>query len=281
MTGPKIRLIALDIDGTLVDDEKNVPAPNLRALNAAREMGVHVAIASGRMIPSIEIVQDRLGLDCCLIAYNGGKVVGSRADGRRVVSHSPLPAEVFDRLVELTVAEGRILNVYLEDRLFCDRSHEGHRLPELYARRTGSRYEFTDIRQFRGREATKLIILEEPRERDRLYAELSEKLGDEANVQCTEPEYLEFMAPGIDKATALPALANYVGCEVEEILAVGDADNDREMLRTAGVGVAVANARPGVLQAAPFRTERTNNEAAVAEAVERWVTGAREDFWAD
>lgn len=281
MTESRIRLIALDIDGTLVDDEKELPAPNLRALRAARELGVHVAIASGRMVPSIELVQDRMGIDCSIIAYNGGKVVGSRADGRRVVSHSPLPTEVFDRLLDFTLAEDRILNVYLEDRLFCDRSHEGHRLPELYARRTGSPYEFTDIRQFRGRAATKLIILEEPRERDRLYLELREELDDEANLQCTDPEYLEIMAPGIDKATALPALADYVGCAVEEILAMGDADNDREMLRSAGVGVAVANARPGVLEAAPYRTERTNNEAAVAEAVERWVTGARPDFWED
>lgn len=276
---PDIRLIVLDVDGTLVDDEKDVPPPNLRALRAARERGIQVAIASGRMVPSIEIMEERLGFDCALIAYNGGKVVGPRAGGREVISHRPVPTEISDPLIDFALETGTVLNLYHEDTLFCDRSHEGCALARLYTRRTGSVFTFTDIRAFRGVAPTKLLILAEPAERERLHDEFSRSLRGRANVLRTEPEYLEFMAEGVDKSTALPDLAGHIGCSVRQILAVGDAENDRDMLLAAGVGVAVANARPSVLEAAPYRTERTNNEGAVAEALERWVLGALPGLW--
>jgi hydroxymethylpyrimidine pyrophosphatase-like HAD family hydrolase len=98
-------------------------------------------------------------------------------------------------------------------------------------------------------------------------------MAGQVNVLITDPEYLEFMDVAVDKATALPELAGYYGLEVENVLAVGDADNDLRMVQSAGIGVAVANAKAGVLDAAAFVTRRSNNEGAVAEAVERWVLG--------
>jgi hypothetical protein len=280
MTLPQVRLIALDIDGTLVDDRQQVPAANRRALRAAREAGVEVAIASGRMVSSIALVEEAIGFDCCLIAYNGGKVVGRRADGRPLVSHRPLAADVARELIDYCLREGHPLNFYHDERLFCDRAHSGSPLTAVYGRRTGARFEYVDIRSCLGETPTKLILLAEPAQRDRLYEKFAVDLAERSHVLCTEPEYLEFMAPGVDKAAALPELATYVGCGVENVLAVGDGDNDAQMLLRAGVGVAVANARASARAAAPFCTRRTNSEGAVAEAVERWVLGEeRPDFW--
>jgi hypothetical protein len=261
----------LDVDGTLVDDQKQIPPQNLEALRAAKARGVEVAIASGRMVPSIEIMEGRLGLDCALIAYNGGRVVSTRADGRRTIAHRPLPVAISDLVLDHARRSGHPLNFYLDDRLFCDRSRAGHPLTEIYRGRTGSVYEFIDIETIRGRPSTKLILLSEPQEQQGLYDHFRVRLAGQANVVRTDPEYLEFMALGVDKATALPDLAAYYGIAVEEILAIGDADNDRLMLQVAGVGVAVANARPAILAEARYRTRRTNNEGAVAEAIARWV----------
>ena len=77
----KIRLIALDIDGTLLDDDKELPGVNREALHEAAAAGFLIAIASGRMTPRIEAIEERLGLDCIIIAYNGAKVVSTRAEG--------------------------------------------------------------------------------------------------------------------------------------------------------------------------------------------------------
>ena len=269
----QINLIVMDVDGTLVDDEKNLPEVNRRALQVAVECGLKIAIGSGRMIPSIEPIQERLGLDCAIIAYNGGKVVGTREAGRPVVSHSPVPADIAERVLDLARELGHCLNFYVDDRLFADELHRDQRLPGIYAGRTGSFYEYTNLDQFRGTEPTKLILLADPDERDRLFHELTPKWRGEINIQCTDPEYLEFMAPGIDKATALPTLAGYFGLEVSEVLAIGDADNDVRMVETAGIGVAVGNARQSVVDVADCQTERDNNAGAVAEAIERLAVG--------
>jgi len=79
------------------------------------------------------------------------------------------------------------------------------------------------------------------------------------------------MAPGVNKGTALPLIGRHYGIRVEEILAVGDAENDLDMLLTAGVGVAMANAPSAVKAAARHVTEKSNNEAGAAEAIRRWA----------
>jgi len=268
-----VKLIVMDVDGTLVDDQKQLPDVNRRALQAAVDAGLHIAIGSGRMIPSIEIVQETIGLDCAIIAYNGGKVVGPRAENRPLLSHSPVPAAVAESMIDFTRERGLCLNFYFEDRLFADAAHSSAPLPQLYAGRTGSVYQHTNLDELRGSEPTKMIILAEPDERNRLFDELVPVWQGKVNIQKTDPEYLELMAPGVDKATALPALAGYFGLEVDQVLAVGDADNDVRMVELAGIGVAVSNARETVLEVADYKTERDNNDGAVAEAIERWALG--------
>src|SRR5690606_37040063 len=111
-----IRLVVLDIDGTLLDDDKRIPAANLEALRKARQAGVHVAIASGRMLPTIETVERLLEIDAVVIAYNGGKVVGPREKGRPEIVHQPVPAELAESFIELSRERGYLLNFYYEDR---------------------------------------------------------------------------------------------------------------------------------------------------------------------
>ncbi|MBI4584857.1 MAG: HAD family phosphatase [Planctomycetes bacterium] len=268
-----IRLVVMDIDGTLLDDEKRLPPENLQALAEASRRGVHLAIASGRMIPSIENQERLLGVDCALIAYNGGKVVGQRRSGRPCISHRPLPLSASSALLRFALENNYLLNFYLDDVLYADRSQEGSPLAAIYSSRTGSIYHFVDLRELEGRQPTKLIMLAEPEERDRLYARFSADLEGKVHVVRTDPEYLEFMAVGVDKGTALPDLVGYFGVAMEEVLAIGDADNDRLMIQTAGLGVAVANAREDIRRAAKHVTTQTNNQGAVAEAIERWVLG--------
>jgi hypothetical protein len=268
----KIRLIALDVDGTLLDDRKELPAANREALQEAAARGVLVAISSGRMTPTIEPVAERLGIDCIVVAYNGGKVLGPRRDGRPVIAHRPVPASVSDELIEFSRRHNHLLNFYHEDRLYAEDGERRRRFMEIYSTRTGARYVIaSDLTRFRGVEPTKLILLADPAERDALHDELRERYGARAFITKSDPEYLEIMAPGVDKGAGLEQLAAHYGVTREEILAVGDADNDIGMLQTAGVGVAVANARPQVKAAARHVTAATNNEAAVAEAVRRWA----------
>lgn len=267
----KTRLIAFDLDGTLLDDRKAVPPANVRALQEAQAQGVDIAIASGRMTPRIEPIAEQLGVDCVIIAYNGARVVGKRAEGRPTIDDRPVPADIAKLFIEFSREQGYLLNFYVDDRLYAEDDGDHRWFRDLYSSRTGAEYHLGDLSRFDGVPPTKLILLAEPEEVQRLREHFSGELGNRASITRSEAEYLEIMAPGVDKGTALPAIARHHGITCEEILAVGDADNDAELIRQAGIGIAVANATEKCKSLADAITERTNNEGAVAEAVYRFV----------
>ncbi|HNR99635.1 MAG TPA: HAD family hydrolase [Planctomycetota bacterium] len=255
------------MDGTLVGDDRAIPPVNIAALRAARARGAAVALASGRMTACIEPFFDGLGIDGPVMAYNGALLRAERQAARAVLFHRPLRADVVTRLIDFAVSRGLQLNVYCDDVLY------GHDDPALapfraiYSERTGAVYELADLRRLRGRGASKAIFVVDPEERERLYARWAPLVDGEASVCRTDPEYLEFMGPGINKGSGLPALAAYLGIGLDEIAAMGDGDNDLEMVRRAGAGIAVANAKDGVKRAARFVTRATAAEGAVAEAL--------------
>jgi Cof subfamily protein (haloacid dehalogenase superfamily) len=270
---PQIKLIALDIDGTLLDDRKQLPPENREVLQEAERRGFLMAIASGRMISRIEAVEALLGVDCIIMAYNGGKIWGLRGEGRPLIVHQTLSAEVAEFFVRYCREQGYPLNFYHQDCLYAEPRPERAELRELYARRTGAEYQYVEdlLRSFPGVSPTKLIVLAYPGEADGLLAWFREKLAGRIFITKSEPEYLEIMAPGVNKGTALPLMARHYGLGAEQVLAVGDADNDLDMLLAAGIGVAMANAPARVQAAARYVTERTNNDGGVAEAIRRWA----------
>ena len=108
---------------------------------------------------------------------------------------------------------------------------------EIYARRTGAEYHIEeDLRRFLGVEPTKLILLASPEERDQLHDDFRARLASRAFITKSDPEYLEIMAPGVDKGAALRLIARHHGVPERSVLAVGDADNDIGMLGAAGRG---------------------------------------------
>ena len=272
---PKIQLIALDIDGTLLDDEKRLPEANRAAVRAAHDAGIRIAIASGRMTPRIEPVEELLDLDCTVIAYNGAKVVSPRSEGRQTLVHQPVTADVASFFIDFAAQHGYPLNFYDQDRLYAQSGASRQDLIDLYARRTGATYHYRDdLAAFRGTEPTKLILLADPPDCDQLVADLGAELGDRTCLTKSEPEYLEVTATGVDKGSALKHLASRLGIPIENTLAMGDADNDLTLVEAAGLGVAVANANSNVRAVASKVTDADNNAGAVAEAIERWALGS-------
>jgi Cof subfamily protein (haloacid dehalogenase superfamily) len=268
-----IKLIAFDIDGTILDDQKRLVSENREAFQEAQRKGLLLCIASGRMLSTIELVEKQLGVDCVIIAYNGGMIAGRRSEGRPLLGHQPVPAEATDFLIGFAREHNYLLNFYHQDLLYAEDAQAANPLLALYSRRTGARYQLVaDLKTaFPGITPTKLILLADALECDRLLPDLRCRLEGRACIVKSEPEYLEITAPGIDKGSALPVIARRYGISTGEIMAVGDAENDIGMLRAAGLGVAVANASPEVKACANRVTERTNNDGGAAEAIYRWA----------
>lgn len=269
-----IRLIALDLDGTLLDDNKQISAATRDALHAAAARGVQIVLASGRMSPAITPVADDLAVDGPIISYNGARVIGPAAAGRDVWWNQPLPARYADELIAYHERHGIQMNYYLDDVLYSVDRPEMRPFLELYCRRTGSAPHFmSNLRGFIGREPTKIILLMKPSRRDELFDVFKKKYGGNVWVVKSDPEYLEFLNSAVNKGQAFRILCRRLGIDPAETMACGDGDNDADMLAAAGVGVAMANASEASKAAARYTTRRSNHEGGVAEAVERFVLG--------
>ena len=274
------RLIALDLDGTLLNDRGEISHHDTAALSRFARSGGIVVLASGRMTANIRPFNDLLGIDGPTIGYNGALARDSAAAGSGVIVETPLPAAYADELIDYTQREKFHLNYYLDERLYARDDPETRRFADLYSRQTGAVFEFlADLEGLRGKEPTKCILITDPvvpgkpdpRHRDELYQLWYTRWGDEVTVMKTNPEYLEFYHREASKASALAAVARHYGIEQSLTLAFGDNYNDLPMLEWAGCGVAVSNAVSGVRNAVDWVSPLSNNDSAVADAIQRLI----------
>jgi hypothetical protein len=279
----RYRIVALDLDGTLLNSAGQVSADDAAALSHVRELGALVVLASGRMTAAIRPWYHRLGIDGPVLAYNGGMVRDSEERGEAILFEKALPARYADWLLDYADEHHFHLNYYLHDTLYAKDDPDLRRFADLYARQTGSVYHYVpSLQQFAGCDPTKIILITDPslpgrfdpRRRDELYDEFRMRWDDEVSLFKTNPEYLEFLNRETDKGVGLEALAAAYSIPREEVMAFGDAGNDAPMLAWAGFGVAVANALPEARFEADYISPYSNNESAVARALEAFV----EDF---
>lgn len=268
----QIRLIVLDLDGTLLRDDKTIGPRTRQALHAAHARGVRMVLNSGRMTAAMEASAGLLGLDCYLISYNGACAVAPREQGRRPLFQRPLSLEVARELAALAGRRHFQFNYYRDELIYSEDHPDLRRFVEIYRGRTGSPYYFVPrLEEHLNVAPLKVIFVVDPPVREALAEELGPRFAGRANMVKTDPEYLEFLHPEVDKGVGLRGLCAALNMPVSRVMAVGDADNDAPMVAAAGWGVAVANARESVRRAADAITLADCNHDGVAEAVERWV----------
>jgi Cof subfamily protein (haloacid dehalogenase superfamily) len=237
----------MDLDETLLGPDHTISPRNYRAVRAIVEKGVTVVLASGRMHATARPYAEQLDLDTPIISYNGAMVKRPRT---RDVWHSDqVPADLALQVMEYCAEHGLQLNYYLDDVVYTAAMTPWMR---LYQERTNCPTVVVPnfIETLRGTAPTKLLIVDSPEFTDRLQPALQERFGSRLYIVKSLAEYLEILPPQSNKAAALALVADRLGFSAETTLAFGDNDNDAPMLRWAGHGVAVANARPVTLAAA-------------------------------
>ena len=257
------RLAALDLDGTLLNDEHVVTDRCCQALQKLSAQGVMVVLISGRMHRAILPISDQIGLENPIISYNGGMVKHPRTG--EVIHHTPIPAVDATALVEYGNQEGLHLNFCLNDQLFIK---EYNQWSELYEKRTGvAATALGDLHELDGEEPTKMQILDTPEKIDLLLSKCKTEFGGRLYVTRTQVEYIEFMNPQVSKGRALQALADQLDIPNDLIVAFGDGYNDETMMEIAGFRVAMGNSVDEIKAIADYTTE-TNQNDGVALAVE-------------
>lgn len=260
--------IALDLDGTLLDSQKNIPERNLRALFQAQEQGSKLVIASGRCVQGIQRIADQLRLSQYggfLLAYNGG-ILQECATGK-ILHEDTLPEDKIPYLYECGSREGLCNVSYIDGEVVTEQPDNPY---VLYLSKANG----LPIKQVNcfidaiHKPLNKCLIVGEPDRLKALEEEMKVYLGTEMNVTRSEPFLLELLPPGVDKASCLAQLLDYLQFNRNQLVAFGDGFNDRSMISFAGVGVAMGNAQEEVKAVADM-VAPTNDECGVAQILEQ------------
>ena len=241
------RFLLCDLDGTLLDHPPELDAALVAGLRRARERGLIFSIATGRMPPGADRFRDELGITAPMIFYNGALVRDHEA-GRDLMALT-LPRGILWQAHDAIAHAPVDPLFYRDDQLYC--------LAESSAARTYSKQQAVPLevidapRDFlRLGGFVKSLFIGHPQSLPTVRADLETLIGDVARLVMTRSEYLEMIPAAASKGAALRFLAAHLGVPLEEVIAVGDQDNDLEMITAAGLGVTMPESPETVRQAA-------------------------------
>lgn len=270
-------LLAFDLDGTLLDDDKGIPPENLRALEAAADRDFVLVPATGRMVPGIPANVRALPFCRYYIVSNGAGVYDAAED--RLLLRADIPAELALRCCEHMDTLPVIYDCYQGDSGYMTRSMYDNCEdyfpfePHMYEMVKLLRRPVEELKAFlrrKGEPVQKMQMFFRPRDLALRARELERfpALFPELSATTSVSNNIEINSARAGKGKAILALAELLGIPPENTVAFGDGTNDCEMLRMAGLGVAMANADPAVKALADEITD-TNNAAGVARVIRR------------
>lgn len=263
----KYDLIALDLDGTLLEPDLTILPEVAAALRALREQGVVVTLATGRAFPSAKKYADLLALDCPLICYNGAVV---KTAGGELLAETLLPLERMREIIAACEARDWYLQLYNDDAIIVPAIGE-HTLADPDYSNMPCR-EVGPLSAAALQPSPKMMTRCRPDETAHRAAVLQEITGGSLYIAGSTPHLVEIMCNTVGKARALQYLCDRLGIDIARTVACGDGDNDFDLLQATGLGCAMANATDKTKGAAGYICENKNGRG-VLEAVRRCFYG--------
>ncbi|MGY3859450.1 sugar-phosphatase [Aeromonas intestinalis] len=267
------KLIALDMDGTLLNPEGRITPRTHAAITAARAKGVTVVLTSGRPLEGMTPYLAELGLtgpDDYVICYNGALV--QKVSDQRIIRSQLLTGKDASAIAHLADELGVNIHGFsvrqglISPRVSTYTEHES-RLVKMPI----NLVDFATLPA--GEQVMKVMMIDPEPQLSRAIAQLPAELYERYTVVRSSPYFLEFMNKLSNKGTGVAALAEHLGIDANEVIAVGDAGNDRHMIEYAGLGVAMGNATDEIKQLAQHTTSR-NDEDGVAKVIEQFILNA-------
>lgn len=272
------KLICIDMDGTLLDSHHNLSEENKTALKNADKLGVTIAICTGRIFTSAKYYSDLIGINAPIIASNGAYI--KRKDSNEVIYKNTLSIESCKKIIATTrkynlrlcfnTGDTVISEIPLPDdhpykvmnqSLPVDQQVKFHVTEDLYS----------ILNEYKN-EILKGIVIEETRLEDLFKSkdELKELAGDTLHIVSSWNNNFEVMEGDCSKGTAVKNLAIKLGIPQDEVICIGDSENDLSMIKFAELGIAMGNAMDIVKNAANYVTD-TNDNSGVAKAINKFI----------
>lgn len=267
-----IHLVAIDLDGTLLNSEKQISQTTAAILRAAKEEhGVHIVLATARPPRSVLPFYTLLDLDTPMINYNGALVFDPAAN--RVLMHKPIAVNLCKRIIAVARKAYPEVQVGLE---VLDRWYTDH-LDKAYLTATGQLFEpdvVAPLEDCLTSPVTKLLLLGPKEKMAEIRAAMVKPFAHQIIMTQTEGELVQISHATVSKAHALRVVAGEMGVMRDQVMAIGDQINDVDMLRWAGIGVAMGNAVAEVLAVADMVTDHHDADGA-AKAIHKVIIRGR------
>lgn len=264
------KLIAIDLDDTLLDDNLTIPERVRDAVKKAVDLGIYVVLCTGRIPKSTRKYYDALGLDTLMISTGGAEIYDAKNES--VYSRTVDPALV-KKLMQYANSNGLHFQVYIDGDLAFRETNKYARAYEKACGLTG--IVKPDLMEMETVVTPKVIFIADIERMDDIQARVEAEFPM-LNIKRSKPTYVEFASPGVSKGDALKFVAEYYGVKREETIAMGDAEIDIPMLEYAGLGVAMSNATPVTKQAADALCP-SNNEGGVADVIQKYILEAQNE----
>lgn len=272
----KYKMICIDLDGTLLNDKHEISVENKRVLREVTARGIHVVLTTGRLFSSGRYYAHTIGIAPWVISSNGAYIKNIKDETR--ISNYPLDSVSLDSICSIIEVHGLSMNfntfetVISNEEFTEDNSH-------VIVNRTASEelkiklLVNKNIRQVceknKGKILKILLIFKEKRSIiNNIRTE--RKALDTVDVVSSSKYNLEIMSKGVSKAQGVKTLAEFLGISSDEIICIGDSENDMSMLAYAGLAVAMGNASEEIKKVAHYITD-TNVNDGVAKAIKRYL----------
>lgn len=255
-----IQLVVSDLDGTLLNPQHKLTAYTKYMIKELVNHGVQFMLATGRHYQDVYLIAEQIGVDMCLITSNGARVHNHHGD---LLYENHMPAHLVERVLELSQGFDIHRNLYQQDLWLVEEPHES--LLSIHEE-SGFEYNLRDFSQIDLNHIDKIYFTAQHDVLVDLERTLKTELSEQLYITFTSPEYLEVMNLGVSKGQALQMILQERGLTSDQVMALGDGMNDKEMLALVGHGVVMDNASEAVKSLFPeLPTAKSNSQDGVAE----------------
>lgn len=262
----KYKLMAVDIDGTLLNDNSELTENTRNKIKKAVERGLVFTIASGRPIQGIEGLNRQLNLDVPYITYNGAMVVMGKS--RQIIYQRNLSPEDSRDIVDLAREYNVTCMVWKDNRLFVSEINE---LVNKYTQISSVvPNKIDNLEKLLENGVTKILWYDTAEKIAEYQSKIGQYISKNVNFHPSRPYFMEFVDVKASKAIAMEQIGNHYGIKQSQMIAVGDGFNDLSMIEYAGLGVAMANAPEEVKKRADYIT-LSNEEDGVAHVINKFI----------
>ncbi len=264
------RALALDLDGTLTDSNKNLPKENKAAIWNAIDKGCAVILASGRPVLGIAELANELELDNrggYVLAYNGGNIIDWKTG--ELMYEKMMPSECIHEICSQAAANDVVALTYTIDEIVTENDTDEYVLKEVKCNNAPLK-KVDNLEAFVDYPVSKFLVVGEHKKLLPVQEALLKKHGDVLDAFFSEEYFLEVVPNGVKKSASLESLLEKLGIDRTELIACGDGMNDIPMLEYAGLSVVMENAYPEVKEYADYIT-LSNDECGVAHAIEKFL----------